>query len=405
MRLACFAALLPLVSTWWTTEDVPMPKVYIYTIPETLLHRDYHMDYSSCHHYFYAIELALPTLLTASRFVQTASTLHDAAQADYFLVPQYSTCYYHRCKVDHDPEVCRGKTAEYLTAILDHVEEEYPFWQRKQGRDHLFVFSWDWGVHVLGEKDESVARNRVASSIHLTLLGMAHKDHRQVFDPHKDISIPPLGEYRHVETLPRPAQRTIFAYFRGSITNEYEYSLGIRQRLLKYGKEDPAHYFIRTEHSAFYWHELINARYALCPLGWSHWSPRLFDAIEAGAIPVIIADEWDVAFNRTIVDFREFTVRVPQRDIGRLTEILKAIPQAEEERMRSRMKKVAHRFAYHPVPQKDDATESLMQILAKRPLPQVENIVLDLGNASDGEYTHSGEEHDEEDEDSLNDEL
>lgn len=393
---------------WWpfhrpsTQSDL---KVYVYNIPEKLLQAGYQLDYDNCPNYFYSIEIGLPAMLQASKWSLKASQVKEASQADYFLVPHYSACYFHHCKTNSTHEDCYRRTAEYMSAILDHVEGEYPFWVRKQGRDHLFVFSWDWGVHLFGDKSESVIRNRVASSVQLTLLGLSKKDPREVFDPHKDISIPPLGEYRHVAKLPRPTDRTIFAYFRGTITREWEYSRGVRPRILQYGEEDPANYFVRTQHSGFYWHELVNARYALCPLGWSHWSPRLFDAVVAGAIPVIIADEWEVAFNGTLIDWTECSVRVAQKDIDRLTQILKAIPKEREERMRAKLQQVAQRITWHEQPIKDDALDSVMQILASRPKPQTTPpIIFHYQDVSEGEYTHSEDQVDD-DIDSVNDEL
>lgn len=371
--------------------------VYIYEIPEKLLHRDYQLDVESCPDSFYSVEIELPRLLKLSKWSLNATQIKDAAQADYFLVPHYSTCYYNKCMQSHRAGAkhnCEERVKQYMTDILDHVETEYPFWQRNAGLDHMFVLSWDWGVHLFGDQDESVIRNRLASSIHLTLLGLTRNDERNVFEPKKDVSIPPLRDYRIAQSLQkinRDRERAIFAYFRGTITDEFRYSRGLRQRIQKYGEEDPVNYFIRLQHGDFYWHELASARFALCPAGWSHWSPRLFDAIISGAIPVVIADEWTPAFNGTFVNYEAFTIRVVEEDIDKLTRILHAVPRQQEESMRRTLQQYRMRFVYNDPPRDDDATDTIMQVLAGRPVPHLIPAITDLGGNSDAEYSQDEE--------------
>lgn len=403
-------ALRQVVSLFITDETRKM-KVYVYDVPKELLRGDLGVTKSSCHLDFYSVEMVLPELVKQSRWGLNITQIADAAAADYFVVPHYSICYYHECRRNETASVeeCQARVSEYMTKILDYVEGSYPFWQRRRGRDHLFVLTWDWGVHIFGEQDESVIRNRLSNGIHLTLLGMDKRDYRNVFDPAKDISIPPLRDYNFAKYLPRPSTRAIFAYFRGTFSEDLRYSNGIRQRLQKYGTDDPAHYFIRAGHSDFYWHELVNARYAICPAGWSHWSPRLFDAIVAGAIPVIIADEWRPAFDGVFMKYGDFAVRVPEKDIERLTEVLMEIPPEREAKMRANLAQIAHRFVYNSIPQTDDALDSIMQILSKRPVPEIAKPIIDLGSASDGEYSDNEDgariQSEDNDDDLINDEL
>lgn len=379
-------------------QRAPTRRIYVYDIPERLLHRDYQMDLESCPDSFYSVEIELPRLLKQSKWSLNATHTKDAALADYFLVPHYSTCYYNKCMQSARAgggQNCEERVKQYMSDILDHVEAEYPFWQRNAGMDHMFVLSWDWGVHLFGDQDESVIRNRLASSIHLTLLGLAAKDKRNVFDPQKDLSIPPLRDYRipqSLQQLHRERERAIFAYFRGTITDEFRYSRGLRQRIRKYGEDDPVNYFVRLQHGDFYWHELSSARYALCPAGWSHWSPRLFDAILAGALPVLIADEWVPAFNGTFVNYDEFIVRVAEKDINNLTAILHAIPRQKEDAMRRNMRQYTKRFLYGHTPTDDDATDTIMQALARRPVPQMIPVITDMGGNSEAEYSPHDEE-------------
>lgn len=381
-------------------------KIFVYDVPAKLLHRDYDMNMDSCPFSFYSVELIIPQLVRTSAWSLNVTQTKDALEADYFLLPHYSTCYYTRCLRSAPSEECQERVSSYMTDILNHVEEEYPFWGRRQGADHIVVLSWDWGAHLYGDRDVSLVRNRLAATVQLTLMGMRTEDERQLFDPRKDISIPPLRDYRIAQQLldgtapaaaARTSDRAIFAYFRGTITSEWLYSRGIRQRILRYGEEDPSHYFVRTGHSEFYWHELRNARFALCPAGWSHWSPRLFDAIVAGAIPVIIADEWEPAFSGTFIDYARIAVRVAEKDLERLTDILMGVTPQQQARMREEMRRVAHRLNYNTPSRFNDALDSILQVLAThRPRPAPLQSIFggggDLGGNSDAEYSHGEDE-------------
>jgi len=94
-----------------------------------------------------------------------------AAEADFYFVPQLSTCHYHHCifELHEPPDVCKESAARYLEAILDHIQQEHPFWNSSAGGDHVFVFPWDQASEVLGF--HSRAKQRVAHSVHLTPLG------------------------------------------------------------------------------------------------------------------------------------------------------------------------------------------------------------------------------------------
>jgi len=71
-------------------------------------------------------------------------------------------------------------------------------------------------------------------------------------------------------------ERTTLATFRGTIHPEFLYSKGVRQSLLELSKEHPQ-LQVSIGMSPYYWNELGQSQFSLCPSGWSCWSPRLFD--------------------------------------------------------------------------------------------------------------------------------
>lgn len=361
-------------------------SVYLYDLPHELLHPEKNMTLSSCTYDLYLTELAIPEIvkhrLPQPPKEQNIILDQDDISYDYYLIPQYSTCYYHQCMDEDKDSVewrmhCRRQTTKYLQNILDHVEEKYPFWDRQQGQDHILVFTWDEASSLVVDKS---LKNRLVSSVHLTHLGTDKL--LKNFNPIKDISIPVLRDFSLVSYEPTrfetdladPSKlRPLFAYFRGTIKETKEHGHGIRQWIQKFGREDRQNYYVKEEHSMFYWSELGKARFALCPPGWSSWSPRLFDAIVTGAIPVIISDDWVPPFSGTLLNYTDFTVRIPENQITRLTEILKAIPVEEEARLRKNLESVMEHFVYDLDPFKGmDAFECIYEVLKQRKAKKIQ---------------------------------
>jgi hypothetical protein len=76
---------------------------------------------------------------------------------------------------------------------------------------------------------------------------------------------------------------------------------------------------------------LSRSVFALCPRGFGLTSFRICEALEQGAIPVYISDEWIQPGN---VDFNEYGVLVHSDEIGELDAILANIPEAQIESKR-----------------------------------------------------------------------
>ena len=64
------------------------------------------------------------------------------------------------------------------------------------------------------------------------------------------------------------------------------------------------------------------SRFILCPRGRGVSSIRLFEAMQMGRVPVVLADGWVPPDGP---DWDSFLVRVPERDVGRLPELLRRL--------------------------------------------------------------------------------
>ncbi|KAJ3216642.1 hypothetical protein HDU67_009170 [Dinochytrium kinnereticum] len=338
------------------------------------------------------MEFLWPELLKQSPY----SSWNDE-EAIFYFVPQHSTCFYHKCVFERklSTDVCKEETAGYLNAIVDHIQTSKSHWNISGGSDHLFVFSWDQASEVLGWS--SSIRRKISPAIHLTTLG-AQKRYEN-FDPHKDIVIPPYANFTNARDLfsnenaldlnalydgtlelfntaldspleaisqllsnlhqatdvwTKMKPRGMFAYFRGTILQDYRYSFGVRQYLKELGKLYPEKYFILEGHSSEYWQELGNATFSLCPSGWSSWSPRLFDSMIAGAVPVIFADGIALPFEN-FVDYRSFAVKILNDNVSNLDSLLSMISE-DSIRVKQRvLSRVKHHFVWNIPPKQGDA--------------------------------------------------
>ena len=88
---------------------------------------------------------------------------------------------------------------------------------------------------------------------------------------------------------------------------------------------------------------LLNSKYSLYMYGDRVHTSRLYDVMTFGAVPVIIADQYDLPFS-WLLDWSKFSVRVRESDVKSLPRILES---ADYDSLRRELKKVSPFFQYH----------------------------------------------------------
>jgi hypothetical protein len=285
----------------------------------------------------------------------------DPEKADLFMIPHKSTCFYHHCVFNQKnttTDQCKHNVALYMEGILDHIAQEYQFFNRSQGTDHLMVLSWDQASEVFGyfnrtqEHWVTSIRGRLQGMVHLTSTG--YVGYRENFDPHKDIVIPPFVSFEpakewlrensdslHVPVNPNSTQevqdilkhynnKTIFGFFRGAILDDRRYSFGIRQFLqVHYGNMPD--YLIINDHAPkdVYYSELYRSLFCLAPAGWSPWSPRIFECLLFNSIPVILSDGVRLPFEN-ILDYKLFSVKLLRTNLKDMHKFLLKVARKVE---------------------------------------------------------------------------
>ena len=361
------------------------PFVYVYDIPNNLLIFDFRVGL--CQDDMYATEFVVPQLLRKSRYATTNSNMHDRQPAFYY-VPAYPTCLYHHClghKKD-SPDKCKRVVAEYMSRIYIHISTKFPHWNSSGGTDHIFTFSWDQASEIVGW--DSPIRTTLSPAIHLTALGVS-TPHAN-FNTHKDIVIPTYNP-DHVRLLALmdkvlitgdnhtgdvqkftnlTSQKSIFAYFRGTVHEDYKYSLGVRQYLVKHMTLPKYH--IHKIHSPSYYSEISSSVFTLCPSGWSHWSPRIYDAILLGSIPVVFSDGIQLPFEDDIPYLKMF-LKIFNGRVHNLDAILSSVSQDAIQRKQVMMRRHAKSFVWNL--DKGSAFELVIQALwDKRKSSRIGNI-------------------------------
>ena len=98
---------------------------------------------------------------------------------------------------------------------------------------------------------------------------------------------------------------------------------------------------------------MTKSKFCLCPAGFEVNSPRLVEAIYYDCIPVIIADGFVLPFS-DVLNWDVFSLRVKEKDIPRLKEILENVPLALCEEMQRRIREVRRHFLFNNSPQRYD---------------------------------------------------
>ncbi|KAL1523164.1 hypothetical protein AB1Y20_018119 [Prymnesium parvum] len=375
------------------------PSIFVYELPtqfnnwllETRMHpndcayRRYHTDRGSNQtlwdDYAFGMEMAVHELLLASPH----RTLNPET-ADFFFVPIYGGCYISRFfrptaihnlffRIPDDWQACRPLTPapvrgnEHYRAALRWIQEEYPFWRRKNGADHIFAFPHDEGA--------CVAPIEMQNAIFLTSWGRLESppknattvmaEHswyvpekvqnmyasRTCYDPAKDILMPVFTKVdilRHVPFLhpkSQPERKILFSWRGQHLPQFPNYSMGIRHQVVELWG-DKAEWrrqgvFVSPRHSSSYFEELKSSTF--CGVfpgnGWGH----LELPIMLGCIPVVVQDEILVPFEN-VLNFSLFAIRLRRKDLPRLPEILRTIPSERVKQLQHGLSRVWERFTY-----------------------------------------------------------
>lgn len=321
-------------------------RVYYYDLPE-----NYHralVDESHrnppkirdpyCNESFYSAENTI-----ANFFKNSPVRTWNATEADFFYVPIFTTCYL-MTNLPNDVE----KTGAFFAEAMDIVINEYPYWNRSDGRDHVFMFAQGFGARLSGNW------TRYRHATFLVHNGDYDEEH---FNTHKDIVVPPdLSHYLTPVALQYPGhllEKTNFVLFGGQVLDASisdhrgsNYSGGVRQYIAA-NLSNADGYRITGVRSTSYVQDIMQSVFCLAPHGWHKWSPRPAYAILLGCIPVAISEKQEL-FLEDLVDYSQISYWVKPEEVRELDQKLRSIGYEELTQREWAIRDVWKLFWYGP---------------------------------------------------------
>ena len=295
-------------------------RLYLYPVPPTIgrqflctgcknreTHKIKHLDLES------ALWRSLPT----------STHTNDPEGADFFVV-QHAM---------YSRSLGRGPLPRILTDYFDngfspylhYIRHGLPYFNRSEGRDHLYVWVGDMGVKCDCYGLDKILSVRPMESY--MLHQMMRVGYQGSTDPHigwrngYDISMPMWNMF-HTRNRSAPWQTLVRAAAKrsnmhakfspwGDATKcaSHDFACGCSAGFRRWL------YYNYTASACGDWTRrctnvsVAHAWYALCPAGWGCWSSRLFDAIDKLAVPVILANGALQPFER-FLDWRAFSVQL-----------------------------------------------------------------------------------------------
>lgn len=163
------------------------------------------------------------------------------------------------------------------------------------------------------------------------------------FKPEKDVSMPEMNlqgfKLSSLISSQDPNHRSILAFFAGGAHGR------IRKILLKHWKdkdeEVQVHEYLPK---GLDYHGLMGqSKFCLCPSGYEVASPRIVESINAGCVPVIVSDYYQLPFS-DVLDWSKFSLHIPSERIPEIKTILINVPHAKYLKLQKRVMKVQRHF-------------------------------------------------------------
>lgn len=287
-----------------------LPRVYVYDtgdIAETPL--------SCARTGFWASEVYVDRF-----FRHSACREHDWERADFFFIPAYLTCWELQNPLGRLDVLDPAK--QEAASSLANMVRSLPYWGKRDGLDHLFLFGAStWQLSSWREiLSQSVILAVESRPVECTLDGDLCWHCQDCFQPWKDIVIPPVTPLPMATNLLIHAQptgqRTLVMSWRGQHANSSDPAVRhayrvtnetVRLALMDLDFLPNVSLGGPVSHYALI---MGNTQFCLCPKGSSSYTSRVFEALFAGCVPVLLSDDVRLPFDH-VVDWAEFSIRWP----------------------------------------------------------------------------------------------
>ena len=127
-------------------------KIYIYDLPSEF-HSNLKRDQRRCVSDQYGTEIRIHEDLLHSP-IRTK----NPEEADFFYVPIYGECYLFR-ENQRSGREAMSNTNKWYRRALHILVHDHPYWNRTQGRDHIWTFPGARGPHIFKDWKRNIKKS------------------------------------------------------------------------------------------------------------------------------------------------------------------------------------------------------------------------------------------------------
>ena len=276
--------------------------------------------------------------------------------ADYFIVPHDLMYLYFRSKPDllnHTVnDILQKQLNEvYFEKFLKNMRSRFPYWTmaktaEQKGSNHIFAFIGSQNMGFLDEKNQKALRNviqlvftgsREDLLIQEAFVPYTHRDASITYRHGYDIVIPPFTNVRlnrtmfSIESISFHKKKHLFN-FAGALSHMstlYSASPELASLWRKFSVEEKSKTVTQIEGNPYHTlkvtdghrtlddhiESMLSSVFSICPGGVLPLSSRLYEAIQLGTVPVILADNVVLPFER-FINWQSFTVKINVSNIN-----------------------------------------------------------------------------------------
>ncbi|CAD7968317.1 unnamed protein product, partial [Amoebophrya sp. A25] len=317
-------------------------KVYVYEAQE-LLHPSLHTpSLLSCLQGQWGTEV-----LMKSFFDRSDCRTLDPEKADWFYVGIYGTCRYVKLNEGVVDEGAVMKDMDYLSSkyiyepLLTMLRRS-KYYHRRQGADHIFLFADGQGPRIF-DSYEIWRSDSVFLSPEVTCPTWSEKVRKYVdvkkclSVPWKDVVIPGHTDYARMQYMRKhdkpTSERGMLMTFHGRAPGGHQAygDCEVRGKVMELAR------FPGVDVGGFvtdYLERKGDSHFCLVPGGTSPWTNHLYESLFCGCIPVILSDDYQVAFRKEL-PWDLFSIKWPEKLVdGRLYRHLHDLAMYEPDRVR-----------------------------------------------------------------------
>ena len=321
-------------------------------IPQSYQH---HHEKANCSNNIYGNQMYSPEYFIQEYFNQsTNNTNNNPLLADYYLIPHDLYCFIFFDQLFGHFTNERFKThvsyysRTYFEPIIDKVRFHFPYWTMtdRPGSNHIIAFVGGRNMGVLDDHLQKILINVIQlgpTGIRQDLLPSnaselyLHRNLSVIYRHGYDIVIPLFTPTQTVQfNIPRHdwyQAKTQLFYFAGMLNHSVS-QRSARHLLATFAKNYPNLINIKGKMfypitvvnghvpTSEYFGSIISSVFFLCPEGYSPWSPRIYESLNLGSIPIIIADGIVLPFER-FIPWRSFSLKLNVSNINYLFDFVR----------------------------------------------------------------------------------